>query len=249
MKQLKHLKYIKLIVFILLIGLIILLNHIYGWSDLFLQTDGLSGFLAEKTDSFLSLTLLYIVLTIVGCVVLAVPGMTFAILAGAIFGPYWGSLFCLIATTIGAALSYLVGKFFLKDSIKPLVMKNKYLRRWLFEETQKSDMLILFITRTIPVFPYNLQNFAYGITNINFWRYTLFTFLFMIPGVIMFTFASSAVFSADARTVNIIVAIIMLLFMIIIGIILYKKHFATPVKEENKNNGNLLQSRRSRKVR
>ena len=55
-------------------------------------------------------------------------------------------------------------------------MKNKYLRRWLFEETEKSDILILFITRTIPIFPYNLQNFAYGVTDIKFGRYTLFTF-------------------------------------------------------------------------
>ncbi|MBS1348697.1 MAG: TVP38/TMEM64 family protein, partial [Firmicutes bacterium] len=28
--------------------------------------------------------------------------MTFAILAGAIFGPYLGSILCLVATTIGA---------------------------------------------------------------------------------------------------------------------------------------------------
>ena len=111
-------------------------------------------------------------------------------------------------------------------------MKNKYLRRWLFEETEKSDILILFITRTIPIFPYNLQNFAYGVTDIKFGRYTLFTFLFMIPGVALFTFSSSAVFSADNRTLYIIIAAIILVFVVSIGFIIYKKYFKKHLKED-----------------
>ena len=95
-------KYFKIIILLLLILLIILLNHIYGWSDLFQETDGLNDFLTEAADSFGALVLLYLVVTVIGCVVLAVPGMTFAILAGAIFGPYLGSILCLVATTIGA---------------------------------------------------------------------------------------------------------------------------------------------------
>lgn len=225
-------KYFKIIILLLLILLIILLNHIYGWSDLFQETDGLNDFLTEAADSFGALVLLYLVVTVIGCVVLAVPGMTFAILAGAIFGPYLGSILCLVATTIGAMGSYLVGRFFLRDTIKPLAMKNKYLRRWLFEETEKSDILILFITRTIPIFPYNLQNSAYGVTDIKFGRYTLFTFLFMIPGVALFTFSSSAVFSADNRTLYIIIAAIILVFVVSIGFIIYKKYFKKHLKED-----------------
>ena len=231
MKNFCH-KYCKILILVLLILLIFLLNHIYGWSDLFQEADSLNDFLTEAADSFGALVLLYLLITIVGCVVLAVPGMTFAILAGAIFGPYLGSILCLIATTIGAMGSYLVGRFFLRDTIKPLAMKNKYLRRWLFEETDKSDIMILFITRTLPIFPYNLQNFAYGITDIKFVRYTLFTFLFMIPGVALFTFGSSAFFSADNRTLYIIIAALLLVFIVSIGFILYKKHFKKPLKED-----------------
>lgn len=225
-------KHLKLIILLLLIGLILLLNHLYGWSDLFSEADGLNDFLQQAADSQGAMIGLYLVITIAGCVVLAVPGVTFAVLAGALFGPFLGSLLCLIATTIGAMGSYLVGRFFLRDSIKPLAMKNKYLCRWLFEETEKSDILILFITRMIPVFPYNLQNFAYGITDIKFSRYSLFTLLFMIPGVVLFTFGSSAIFAADHRVVYLIVAVIILVLVTAVSLLLYQKYFKQPLKED-----------------
>ena len=52
-------------------------------------------------------------------------------------------------------------------------------------------MIVLMITRMVPLFPYNLQNFAYGITDIGFWKYSLFTFVFMLPGVSFFTIGSA----------------------------------------------------------
>ena len=63
---------------------------------------------------------------------MAIPGVTFALFAGLIFGPWLGIFICLIATTIGASLSFIVGRFFLKDTIKPLLEKNKLLKKLLF---------------------------------------------------------------------------------------------------------------------
>ena len=97
---------------------------------------------------------------------------------------------CLIATTLGAVAAFLMGRFFLQDTIKPLVEKNRLLKKLLFEDAGKSDMLLLMITRLVPLFPYNLQNFAYGITDIKLLPYTIYTFIFMLPGVAMFTSVS-----------------------------------------------------------
>ena len=89
--------------------------------------------------------------------------------------------------TIGAVLAFIVGRYFLKDSIKPLVVKNKYLKKWLFDSSGKNELFVLMITRLVPIFPYNLQNFAYGITDIKFSTYTIGSFLFMLPGTVMYT--------------------------------------------------------------
>ena len=77
----------------------------------------------------LQAALLYCLVTVVGCVVLALPGVTFAVLAGLLFGPWLGTLLCLLATTVGAIIAFVVGRFFLQDSIRPLVMKNKWIKK------------------------------------------------------------------------------------------------------------------------
>lgn len=140
---------------------------------------------------YLAASLLYLIFTAAACVLLALPGVTFAVVAGALFGPWMGSLYCLLGTTLGAVLSFLVGRYFLRDTLRPLVMKNKYLRNALFSERKESALTLLMITRLLPVFPFNLQNFAYGITDIGIIRYTWATFVFMIPGVLFFTLTTA----------------------------------------------------------
>ena len=168
-------KYIKTIIFAAIIILILVLNHYFGWSDYLSDTDNLMFLKKTVEENFLWALCIYIVLTIIGCVVLALPGITFAVAAGILFGPFMGIFACLIATTLGAMLAFLVGRFFLKESVKPMLEKNKLLKRLLFSEDGKSDMIVLMITRMVPLFPYNLQNFAYGITDIGFWKYSIFT--------------------------------------------------------------------------
>lgn len=129
-------------------------------------------------DNLLLAVLIYTVLTIVSCVVLALPGVTFAIIAGLVFGPVLGTICCSVATTLGAMVAFVVGRFFLQDSIKPMAMKNKYLKKWLFDETGSNEIFILMITRLVPLFPYNLQNFAYGVTDIKFSTYSICSLIF-----------------------------------------------------------------------
>ena len=58
-------------------------------------------------------------------------------------------------------------------------------------------MFVLMITRLIPVFPYNLQNFAYGVTDMGFVPYTVGSFLFMLPGTAMYTVGAAGL--ADGK--------------------------------------------------
>lgn len=180
-------RYRKLLTLGLITAFLCLGNYYYGWTGYLREPANLDILNTLLLENFWLAALLYMGITIVSCVVLALPGVIFAVLAGVVFGPWLGAALCLAATTAGAALAFLVGRFFLKDAVKPMVSKNKYLKRILFDEADKSDLILLLITRILPVFPYNLQNFAYGITDITFWRYTLYTFIFMLPGVVFFT--------------------------------------------------------------
>jgi uncharacterized membrane protein YdjX (TVP38/TMEM64 family) len=226
-------KYIKMITFGAIILLILVLNHFFGWSEYLSDMDNLMFLKKTVEDHFLWALCIYIVLTIIGCVVLALPGITFAMAAGILFGPFMGIFACLIATTLGAMLAFLVGRFFLKESVKPMLEKNRLLKRLLFSEDGKSDMIVLMITRMVPLFPYNLQNFAYGITDIGFWKYSVFTFIFMLPGVSFFTIGSAGITAEEDKWKYFLTAGILAALVTSAGLLIRKK-FLGNVKEEVK---------------
>ena len=189
----------KLWIFIGIVLVILVLDHLFGWSDWLRDTDNLA-FLSEMVNGHLTAAILiYTAATVVGSVVLAVPGVTFTIIAGLVFGPVLGTFCCVLAATLGAMAAFIAGRFFLKDSIKPAIEKNALLKKWLFDETGRNEMFILMITRLVPVFPYNLQNFAYGVTDISFAAYSIGSFIFMIPGTAMYTIGFAGLADSEHR--------------------------------------------------
>ncbi|MBQ3291992.1 MAG: TVP38/TMEM64 family protein [Mogibacterium sp.] len=221
----------KLILFCMIIVVILVLNHIFGWSDYLSNSENLKFLSDMINDHFALAALIYIGLTVVACVVLALPGVTFAILSGVIFGPWWGTLFCLIATTLGAIIAFIVGRFFLKDSIKPMVAKNALLKRILFDDAGRSDIVLLAITRLVPLFPYNIQNFAYGITDISLAHYSLYTFVFMIPGVALYTIGTAGFTSGANRWLYFGIAAALLVLVMFLGWFIKRKYLGNEVEE------------------
>ena len=229
----KEMKNKKLWIFVGIILLIMILNRIFGWSS-YISTAQNLEFMKRIVQNNLPLAiLLYMVLTVVGCVVLALPGVTFAILAGLLFGPVIGTICCSLATTIGAVLAFIVGRFFLKDSIGPVVAKNRILKKWLFDDTGCNELFVLMITRLVPVFPFNLQNFAYGITDIRFSTYAIGSLIFMLPGTAMYAVGTAGLADKENRLFYIGIAVVLAVVVTIIGMILKKRYLKDDL-EENK---------------
>jgi uncharacterized membrane protein YdjX (TVP38/TMEM64 family) len=218
---------IKISIFIFIVISVILLNNHYGWSSYIRDTKNLEFVKEMMKDNLLLAISIYIVLTMIGCVVLAVPGVTFAVFAGILFGPILGIFACLIATTLGASMAFIVGRFFLKDMIKPMVEKNKILKKLLFNDNEKSDLVILMITRMVPIFPYNLQNFAYGITDISYWKYTIYTCVFMFPGVAFFTIGSAGLTAGEDKWKYFLVAGVLVVLVTLSGMFIQRKYLGS----------------------
>ena len=217
----------KLWMFAGILLLIFAADRMFGLSDMVMTAlDYLETLVQENLTMAV---LLYTGLTIVGCVVLALPGVSFAIAAGLLFGPFLGTICCSLATTIGAMIAFLVGRFFLKDSVEPMAKKNKYLKKWLFDQSGKNDIFILMITRLVPLFPYNLQNFAYGVTDMSFRTYSICSLIFMLPGTAMYTIGTAGLADSENRVLYIGIAVLLGVIVIGIGAFLKKKYFT----EEN----------------
>lgn len=228
----KKKNWIKIIIFVCIVTGILMLNHHYGWSSYLGDMSNLMFLKTMVEENIVAALALYIIITIVGCVVLALPGVTFAVIAGMLFGPIWGSFACLLATTVGAMLAFLVGKFFLKDAVKPMLEKNKLMKKLLFSDDRKSDIIILMITRMVPIFPYNLQNFAYGITDIGFWKYSILTFVFMFPGVSFFTIGAAGLTAGEDKWKYFLIAGILAVAVTVAGLLIKKKFLGNEIDAE-----------------
>lgn len=222
----------KLWIFIGILLLILAFNHIFGWSKYLGDAEHLR-FLEEMVQENLFLaSVIYIVLTVAGCVALALPGVTFAIIAGLVFGPVLGTILCSVATTLGAMIAFVVGRFFLQDTIRPMAMKNKYLKKWLFDGSGGNEIFILMLTRLVPLFPYNLQNFAYGVTDMRFSTYAIGSLIFMLPGTAMYTVGTAGLANKENRILYIGIAAALALAVIGLGSFLKKHYVQTPYVEE-----------------
>ncbi len=121
----------------------------------------------------------FILIWIVGCVFL-LPGLPISIAGGLIFGAVWGSVWTTIGANLGAALAFLIGRYAARDMVAGWVEKNNALKK-IDEGVLNQGWRMLMITRLVPLFPFNIQNYVYGLTDIKFSTYLLVTLPSMIP--------------------------------------------------------------------
>ena len=212
---------IKLVAFVILLTVIILLAHYFGGTEKFIEA--VKNFRALTDDYPFTAMMIYILATSFCCVILAMPGAFFAVIAGILFEPFTGTVLCVIAATLGAVLAFLAGRYFLRDSVRPMIAKNSLLKRFLIDDVHHSGVILLMVTRLVPLFPYNLQNFAYGLTDIKLLPYTVYTFVFIAPGSAVFTLGAAGIGDSERRNLYLLIAVSVAIIVTIAGVILHKK--------------------------
>ena len=213
----------KLWAFVGIAIVLFVLNMVFGWSDALSGIDAMATMRALLEENALTAGLVYVLVSTVACVVLMMPGFVFALVAGALFGPVWGTLLCWVAVTAGAIAAFVAGRLFLKDAVKPLLAKSPALNKLLFEGAHKSDLYLLAVTRLVPLFPYNLQNFAYGITDVSFGHYALYSAAFLFPGTAAYTVAVAGLVDEGQRLVCFAVAAVLLVTTLVAARVLKER--------------------------
>lgn len=133
-----------------------------------------------------------------GATAAALPGLAITIVAGAIFGSVVGVIVVSIASTIGASLAFLIARYFARDATAKWIAKREKFKK-LDDLTEKHGAIIVAIVRLVPLFPFNLVNYGFGLTKIPFWTYVLWSWLCMLPGTILYVVGTDAVMQAIIR--------------------------------------------------
>jgi len=125
------------------------------------------------------------------CTILFVPGSILTLGAGAIYGPVWGTILISIASTTGAACAFLLGRYVARDQVQAWLQSKPQFAAIDGAIARKGGWIV-FLLRLSPVFPFNLLNYALGLTGVRFWPYLLASWIGMLPGTIAYVLVGYA---------------------------------------------------------
>ncbi|MEM7756532.1 MAG: TVP38/TMEM64 family protein [Cyanobacteria bacterium P01_A01_bin.40] len=124
---------------------------------------------------------IYTALTIIG-----VPGTVLTIVGGCLFGIWYGTVISVISATSGALCAFWTARYLFHQSAQRRFSRSKRLTRFQGAVLEQPFFFVL-TTRLIPISPYNLVNYLFGLTSINWADYTLATFIGVIPGSFVYS--------------------------------------------------------------
>ncbi|WP_230967006.1 TVP38/TMEM64 family protein [Nostoc sp. NZL] len=133
------------------------------------------------------------------------PGSILTLGAGVIFGAVWGSLYVFIGATLGATAAFLVGRYLARGWIARKIADNKKFAA-IDQAVGREGLKIVLLTRLSPIFPFNLLNYAFGITGVSLKDYFIGS-VGMVPGTIMYVYIGSlagnlAMIGTEAQPTN-----------------------------------------------
>jgi uncharacterized membrane protein YdjX (TVP38/TMEM64 family) len=167
--------------------------------------------LRDFIQSFGKLAVLaYIIAYALNTISIMPPIAALSLTAGLAFGAVWGALYLMIGAMIGTTATFLISRYFGRNLIEKM-LKGKF--KDLDEKLAKNGFMTILFFRVIPLVPYEVLNYAGGLSRIKFRDYFFATLFGLIPGVIV-----SAFFGGSLGEIKSIHDIFAPKFMIAIGL-------------------------------
>lgn len=120
-----------------------------------------------------------------------VPGLILTVAAGAMFGLWRGVVVVSAASVLGATAAFFVGRTVARSWTERRIAAWPRFRALDRALTERGFWIVL-LTRLSPLFPFNLLNYAYGVTAVQPRDYVAASWLGMLPGTVLYVYAGSA---------------------------------------------------------
>lgn len=121
----------------------------------------------------------------------ALPASVLTVAAGAMFGSVLGVALVSVGATLGAAGAFALARWLARDSVSRWLAGNEKFRK-LDALTERHGAIIVALTRLVPIFPFNLLNYGFGLTRVRFWTYLFWSWLCMLPGTVLYVVGADA---------------------------------------------------------
>jgi len=123
----------------------------------------------------------------VGAVLVFVQGAALTLACGAIFGLWWGTALVSVASTVAAALAFLIGRHVAREPVRRRASRSPRFAA-IDEAIGSRGWKIVALLRLSPAMPFSLGNYLFGVTSIRFVPYVVTSWLAMLPGTFMYVY-------------------------------------------------------------
>jgi uncharacterized membrane protein YdjX (TVP38/TMEM64 family) len=120
------------------------------------------------------------------------PGSILTLGAGVVFGVIEGTVIVSLSSTLGATAAFIFGRYFARDWVAKRIEGNPGFKT-IDDAVAKEGWKIVGLTRLSPVFPFNLLNYAYGLTKVSLRDFFFASWIGMLPGTVMYVYIGSLV--------------------------------------------------------
>jgi uncharacterized membrane protein YdjX (TVP38/TMEM64 family) len=180
----------KIILFILLVLFVIFQGYQFGLVSLLTDIESLRAYL-ESLGWWGYV--LFILLSVLVAVFL-LPGQFLAIVGGLAYGGFVGGCLTIIGASLGASISFIIGKYVAREYILQRFGTDPTFQK-IEKGVQENGISFLIFTRLVPVFPFAIQSYAYAMTPMSIRKFSIISFLTMMPASFIYAFMASEIAS------------------------------------------------------
>jgi uncharacterized membrane protein YdjX (TVP38/TMEM64 family) len=143
--------------------------------------------------------------------VLALPGAPLSLAGGYLFGGLWGTVYTVIGAGTGATLAFLLARFLGREFVGK-ILKGKV--QALDEGIAGHGLQVVFFLRLVPLMPFNLLNYAAGLSRVSLRHYVIATYFGIIPGTFAYVYLGSNLSSVGSGPFFLAVGLLVLLMLV-----------------------------------
>lgn len=192
--------------------------------------------LRDYIQSFGQLAVLvYIIAYVLNTISVLPPIAPLSLSAGLAFGQVWGALYLMTAAMLGTSATFMISRYFGRGLIEKM-LRQKF--KHLDEKLAKNGFMTILFFRVIPLVPYEVLNYASGLSSIKFKDYFLATFIGLIPGVVVAAFLGGSLGELrsfkDIFTLKFLIAVGLMMAVIAIPAVYQILRKRIKIREGNK---------------
>jgi uncharacterized membrane protein YdjX (TVP38/TMEM64 family) len=135
----------------------------------------------------------YVAATLIG-----VPGVPFTVLSPVLFGAWPAVAVMIVASGLSAVAAFLIARYLARDVFVARLSGTAAFTR-LSGLLEEHDWVVIPLLRVLPVAPFAVVNYGFGLTAISLWRYTAWSLVGMVPMNVVLVLGADLLYTAATR--------------------------------------------------